>query len=385
MKLLKFILSILVFGLHLWGCSSEKKSPFENDKNIIELLTDGDLSTSYTSDEGVIKLDFPLTKAVTEVLINTSGLATSSDPVLVKVSKSSNGENWEEVVEFKAKDLNFLARFHQVRLMLPISVQAAHLRVELESAAGQYLSISEVAIETTPINSEWDNFPIPTVNFKDINSETQGSLYYNTLVQKPAEYIAYHAKIVAQQLYFSADDLKATTNLNTINYNLKDYDGVSGKSGSPPIINIDYSTRHVESSYATSLYALDHETRGVLYHELTHGYQSCDLKGIPGYSHGNLAWAAIEGLADAVRINLGYTSMHKRIVGGGYMDGYNTTGFFIQWLTTKDADAIRNFNASFKELSKWSFDGAMQYIFNSTTTTVNDLWSEYQTFLKTIK
>ena len=36
--------------------------------------------------------------------------------------------------------------------------------------------------------------------------------------------------------------------------------------------------------------------------------------------------------------------MSTRKPGGNWMDGYRTTGFFIQWLTTKDPDAIRKFH-----------------------------------------
>lgn len=383
MRFLKYILVILVLKSHLCSCSLEQpKPPFGEVDNTIELLKDGDISTWYISSDGGIKLDFAVSSAVTEVLLTSSGIAPNSDPVSVKILKSLDGKVWENVCEFKDKELRFSARFHQARLEMPMAVEAAQLRVEIESAPGESLSLSEVGIEAALIDVSWNDFPTPIVNFKDVNVETQGSRYYNTLVQNPTEYIAYHAKIVAKQLYYSSSNLKASTTLSTINYTLKDYDGVSGKSGHPPIINIDYSTRHVERSYGVSMYRLDYETRGVLYHELTHGYQICDPKGIPTYNQGNTAWAAIEGLADAVRISLGYTQMSERKAGGGYMDGYKTTGFFIHWLTSKDTNAIRRFNASFSELDKWSFDGAMQYIFDSKEFKIDTLWSEYQTFIK---
>ena len=45
------------------------------------------------------------------------------------------------------------------------------------------------------------------------------------------------------------------------------------------------------------------------------------------------------------------------------MDGYRTTGFFIQWLTTKDPDAIRKFHETVRDLDEWSFDKAMKRMF----------------------
>lgn len=111
-----------------------------------------------------------------------------------------------------------------------------------------------------------------------------------------------------------------------VHYTLKDYDGVSAKSGNPANTSIVYSTRHIEKSANESLYKLDFETRGVLFHELVHAYQF-EPKGIGSYSTNKTFWACIEGLADAVRAQAGYFDMSTRKPGGNWMDGYRTTGF----------------------------------------------------------
>lgn len=64
------------------------------------------------------------------------------------------------------------------------------------------------------------------------------------------------------------------------------------------------------------------------------------------------------------------------------MDGYRTTGFFLDWLTSKDPDFIRKFNKTGFDINPWSFDKAMQSIFGEGVTT-DSLWEEYQQFLKT--
>ena len=89
-----------------------------------------------------------------------------------------------------------------------------------------------------------------------------------------------------------------------IEYNLEDTDGISAKGGQPPVVNIFYSSRWVEKSEDSQgddkvLY----ETRGVLYHELTHAYQ-LEPQGIGGYKPGTEFWVFIEGMADAVRYQL---------------------------------------------------------------------------------
>ena len=124
---------------------------------------------------------------------------------------------------------------------------------------------------------------------------------------------------------------------------------------------------------------LDFETRGVLFHELVHAYQF-EPKGIGSYSTNKTFWACIEGLADAVRAQAGYFDMSTRKPGGNWMDGYRTTGFFIQWLTTKDPDAIRKFHETVRDLDEWSFDKAMKRMFGDDAS-IEGLWNEYQAFL----
>lgn len=83
---------------------------------------------------------------------------------------------------------------------------------------------------------------------------------------------------------------------------------------------------------------MDYETRGVLYHELTHGFQ-LEPQGIGSYGTNKTFWAMIEGVADAVRYLNGGFTLEDRPKGGHYMDGYRTTGFFLAWLTqTKSPD-----------------------------------------------
>ena len=63
-----------------------------------------------------------------------------------------------------------------------------------------------------------------------------------------------------------------------------------------------------------------------------------------------------------------------------WMDGYRTTGFFIQWLTTKDPDAIRKFHETVRDIDEWSFDKAIKSIFGEESS-IESMWDEYQAFL----
>lgn len=63
------------------------------------------------------------------------------------------------------------------------------------------------------------------------------------------------------------------------------------------------------------------------------------------------------------------------------MDGYRTTGFFFQWLTTKDPDAIRKLHLTVRDLEVWSFDKAIKSIFGEDSS-IEGMWNEYQAFLE---
>ena len=145
---------------------------------------------------------------------------------------------------------------------------------------------------------------------------------------------------------------------------------------------------------------MDYETRGVLYHELTHGFQ-LEPQGIGSYGTNKTFWAMIEGVADAVRYLNGGFTLEDRPKGGvmspfpsgtektggawlssarvvrHYMDGYRTTGFFLAWLTqTKNPDFLRKFNRSTLEVIPWSFDGGVKYALGNDYD-IDSLWKEY--------
>ena len=249
--------------------------------------------------------------------------------------------------------------------------------LEAATAVGDTLVLGDVVLFDENLNAGWEDFKYPEIDYEVIDPETKGAAIYADLVQNPDEYIRYHARKVAEILFYSAKD--TMNDVQKVHYTLKDYDGVSAKSGNPANTSIVYSTQHIEKSANESLYKLDFETRGVLFHELVHAYQF-EPKGIGSYSTNKTFWACIEGLADAVRAQAGYFDMSTRKPGGNWMDGYRTTGFFIQWLTTKDPDAIRKFHETVRDLDEWSSYKAMKRMFGDDAS-IEGLWNEYQAFL----
>lgn len=226
---------------------------------------------------------------------------------------------------------------------------------------------------------EWRGFRFPEVQFTNKAAGTEGWRIYDSIIPAPVPFIQQHALWVARTLYWSASD--PIPDVRKITYDFEDKEGISAKGGQPPVINIFYSSRWVEfSRRRDGEHGVLYETRGVLYHELTHAYQSSP-KGCGDYRQGTEYWIFIEGMADAVRFHNGFFPVSDRKPGGSWRDGYRKTGYFLQWLTSKDPDFLRKFNKTGFDLEVWSFDRAMQSIFGPRVTT-DALWGEYQAFLK---
>ena len=233
-----------------------------------------------------------------------------------------------------------------------------------------------------PIAEEWKSYYPGDVDFKIESPRTTGAQIYKKIVPQPEKYIQENALRVLQTLYYSPED-ENIPKIKTIKYILNSFDGVSYKSGSGSFIQINYSTDWIEQSYkGNDIEQVDYETRGVLYHELTHAYQ-LEPKGCGSYSDGGVFWAFIEGTADGVRVANGCFEQdfasNDRPRGGNWMDGYRYLGYFLYWMQiNKDENFIRKFNATANELEVWSFDAAMKLILgDKPEITMSNLWDEY--------
>lgn len=371
---MKLLLSILIF----FGCFYSSGYAKETPTNVAE-LTDNNRETVYSGEKGKNKFIFDVdyTSPVLSYRVYSSGESSKHDPSSWVLKGSNDGKKWTVVDE--RKDQTFCSRFQENFYV--VQKPAPFKKYMLEATAKnkkEVLILADVCLYDKNLEVGWDNFKYPNVDFQVLDPDTDGAKYYNELVHNPDEYIKYHARKVAEILYYTADD--PMTDVQNIKYTLENKKGVSAKGGSSPNIHIFYSTQHIENSAKSSLYKLDFETRGVLYHELTHGYQY-EPKGCGNYGNNKTFWACIEGIADAVRAEAGLFDMKTRRPGGNWMDGYRTTGFFIQWLTTKDPDAIRKFHRTAKDLEVWSFDAAIKSVFGESSS-IEGMWNEYQEFLK---
>ena len=123
------------------------------------------------------------------------------------------------------------------------------------------------------VEKKWKGYNPGDVEFHDEAPFSEGSKIYHNIIPNPAPYIQENALRVLQTLYWGPKDPNVPR-LKRIVYTIKDYNGISEKYGSGDYVGIRYSTNWIERCFAgNDTLRLDYETRGVLYHELTHAYQ----------------------------------------------------------------------------------------------------------------
>lgn len=177
------------------------------------------------------------------------------------MSGSHDGRKWVELD--RREGCVFCSRFQEItgRIAEPSNYTAYKIEF-LPREEADTVAVGDVRFYERDREEAWSGFVYPAVDFEVLDPQTEGAAIYATLVQDPGAYVRYHTRKVAEILFYSAADTMNT--VGKIDYTLKDYAGVSAKSGNPAETAIVYSTQHIEKSARESLYKLDYETRGVL-------------------------------------------------------------------------------------------------------------------------
>jgi len=82
----------------------------------------------------------------------------------------------------------------------------------------------------------------------------------------------------------------------------------------------------------------------------------------------------IEGIADFVRLRAGLAPPHwSRQRGGRWDEGYEVTGYFLDWIEKRHFGFVRGVNAILRD-AKWD-EGVFKLI---TGKSVHELWHEYR-------
>ena len=237
----------------------------------------------------------------------------------------------------------------------------------------------EKAILVKKDTTKWGRFIYPEVNFTDYAPNAQGSIIFHSIVKDPEKYIADVTEKVCRFIY--DDPIEIITPILILNYQLKPnmQPGIpSYLLGAGTISGIDFSADHVEAAYARTQNdsIVEDEILGVLFHEVTHGYQ-LQPKECGSYDGKSEYWAFIEGLADAVRIKAGYHKNSKPTNNSlKWLAGYTQTGYFYNWLADNyDKKFLIKLNRSTNQITPWKFEKATQLILNRNA---DELWIEYK-------
>ena len=109
------------------------------------------------------------------------------------------------------------------------------------------------------------------------------------------------------------------------------------------------------------------EALGILAHELTHVWQNDGKKTLPSF--------LIEGIADLVRLELGYIPDHwsNHVTSRTKWDeGYHTTAYFLKFVNTKYPGSIKAFN---KNLANNRYN--QRWFEEHTGNNLESLWNMY--------
>lgn len=362
---------IILFAVALTACSTAQLA------TDLQELSDGNPETGIVLAAGDNTVAFTGSGTPVRSYRVWSFDSPENDPAGWILSGSDNGKRWKELD--KKNGVIFCSRFQEELCVLDKPSDFKYYRLKLIPAKEQgKIALSEVEFSEKNPEEGWSGFVYPEVEFRIDNPESKGAKMYSSVVHDPEAYAKFHARKVAEMLF--NNDRDSIRFVHKIKYILRDFDGVAYKAGSGDMVEVNFSTRHIEKSAAESLYKLDFETRGVLYHELVHGYQY-EPKNCGDYGSSKVFWSFIEGMADAVRAQSGHFDMNTRRPGGNWLDGYRTTGFFIQWMTRDDPDAIRRFHKTALDLDTWSWDAAIKALYGPEAI-IESKWEEYQNWLR---
>jgi hypothetical protein len=226
---------------------------------------------------------------------------------------------------------------------------------------------------SSSVAGDWTAVTTPNVDYH--NDGGNGGQIFRSLVPDSTikTYVHQIALDVVKTLYKTPSEVPSfsTLELRIENWN-DDPGGVAWKAGDPPHITVNFNGFYLENISKNGV-NVSEEVSGVLHHEMTHAYQHSEGMDI----------SAIEGTADAVRFMTGHFPVTNRHTGGSWTDSYQTTGFFLAWIQQEKGfpSFIHDFNQQGKPGTPgtWSWDGA---ILATTGYHVQDLWNEYQTWLK---
>ena len=242
--------------------------------------------------------------------------------------------------------------------------------LKTNNSAGSDVVTQKNIIKVMDVNRPWAGLQLPKVVVKLEDTESAGAKRLIKLLPNIEQAINEVTRDLVPMLY---NNFTEVPEFEQVTFRLKWMDTLAYRAGDYSNMEIAFSSKYITERLADKPdEQVTYELLGVLWHELTHGYQLFpqSATGTPEETH-----AFIEGVADLIRINAGYHKTREPQPSDTWLGGYTNTGFFLSWLSKRYESFEHQFNATATELPDWTFAAAIEYV---TGEKVEKLWQEYQ-------
>ncbi|MBQ4849655.1 basic secretory protein-like protein [Pseudoalteromonas sp. MMG012] len=245
---------------------------------------------------------------------------------------------------------------------------------------GESTLIKEDYIRVWDENEPWKGFENPSVTFERKQPTHPGQVALERVMPDLESVIQDISLKIAKRLF---DNVTQINTFESVTFITDEYDFPAAKGGSDKHMELMFDLNHIAKLESQGDDALREEILGVLWHELTHGYNNSPKTG--QYITGTDYHTYLESLANFIRIEAGfyeYARANITWVKDYNEDAYNQTSFFLEWVVKshRNIDFIKQFNASAKILEEWSFDLAFKHIFGEARG-IDTVFSEYIQYL----
>nr|CRX79239.1 hypothetical protein ls5931a1_00059 [Leucosporidium scottii] len=229
----------------------------------------------------------------------------------------------------------------------------------------------------TPTPSPPPEHAIPPLHLQVLNLKHDGAQRFFSHTSSPYSALEKSCETVLAALYpptlvsEHGSPAPGPPTIRSITLHVRPFGGVAHTCDSD--LDEQHKEVHLSADYVAQVGGdsrrINHEIRGVLVHELVHVFQ--------WNGHGSCPGGVIEGIADWVRLGADLGPPHWREGGDRWDAGYQTTAYFLAWLSTKFKNPllVPELNLALR-LGGWEDGKTLRNLCHDKY--VEDLWDEYK-------
>ncbi|AAZ28315.1 basic secretory protein-like protein [Colwellia psychrerythraea] len=256
------------------------------------------------------------------------------------------------------------------------SLGAKSVTLVASNDKGSNEKVQEQVVHIWDSQNPWAGYVKPTVTLVAHKPEHEGQIAFSRVMPDIEAVIHDISLQIVKVLY---KDVAEAPLFKTVTFETDEYDFPAAKSGTDEDMILMMDVAHLANKAAEGDDALRDEVIGMLWHELTHGYNNSPNSG--EYATGDEYHSYLESLANYMRIKAGFHESRRvgiKWVDNWNVDAYEQTSFFLEWVANshRSVDFIYLFNKAAGDLKEWSFEAAFKSIFGEDKG-VSIFWQEY--------